>query len=485
MNKRRLLLVLLALAVILPGLAVSAQTKLTYGQVVTGRITNDSFRVLYVFEGRQGDIVDVTVTRIDGTLDSMLILMDDHNSILARDDDSGPGGDAAISSQELPRDGSYFVIITRFGQERGITTGSYSLTVARVGLQGGTGALLQYGDSVVAELNNEQYQQVYLFHANRGDLINASMQRISGDLDPFLILAELDGTVLIANDEDVESPGTLDAAIHDYRIEHTGSYLLVATRFGRAAGQSHGGFSVTLDRLPPEALGKVPEKAILIDYGNSVTGSIDANTVMRFYLIEAHKGDVLTINVERIRGNLDPTLTLYTGDVKELTTHDSGQRGQRARISAFTVPIDGNYILMVSRFNRENGITAGDYSLTLIGRTLVTLGPGGRATLQYNTVVNAIVNDSNVAQEYTFAGSSGDFVTITMDTTSGNLLVQIIVLDPNRKQLAFDDPGSDSARIQKLKLPTSGNYTIVATRRGREKGLSQGGYMLTLTRENR
>src|SRR3989442_6762732 len=128
MNKRRvILLVLLGLVAILPIRPSSAQGRLNYGQTVTGRITNDSFRAVYIFAGRQGDIVDITVTRTDGTLDSMLILMDDHNNILARDDDSGPGGDAAISSQELSRDGDYFVIVTRFGQERGLTTGSYSL----------------------------------------------------------------------------------------------------------------------------------------------------------------------------------------------------------------------------------------------------------------------------------------------------------------------------------------------------------------------
>ncbi len=478
-------IVFVLLAAILPARPVSADGKLTYGQVVTGRITNDSFRTVYTFQGRQGDVVDITLSRTDGTLDPMLILMDDHSNILARDDDSGPGSDAAISSLELPRDGDYFVIVTRFGQERGLTTGGYSLTLVRVGLQGGTGAVLQFGDSVVAELNNEHFQQVYVFRANRGDLIQASMQRISGDLDPLLILADLDGAVLLVNDEDPASPGTLDAAIRDFRIEKSGSYLLVATRFGREAGQSHGGFSLTLDRLPPETLGRVPERAILIDYGNTATGTIDASNVMRFYLIEAHKGDVLTIDVQRTRGNLDPTLTLYTGDLKELATNDSGQRGQSARISAFKVPLDSNYILMVSRFNRDKGITAGAYSLALIGRTLVTVGAGGRATLQYNTAVNAIVNDSNVAQEYTFAGSAGDVVTIAMDATSGNLLAQLILLDPNRKQLALDDPGTGSARLQKVKLLANGIYTIVATRRGHEKGASQGGYMLTLTRENR
>jgi hypothetical protein len=478
------ILVILA-AILIPALPANAQGKLTYGQVITGRITNDTFRAIYSFQGTKGDVVDITLSRTDGTLDPMLILMDDQSNIIARDDDSGPGGDAALLSQELSRDGEYFLIVTRFGQERGLTTGGYSLTLVRVGLQGGTGATLHYGDSVVGELNNEQFEQVYVFYANRGDIVNATLQRISGNLDALLILANAQGKVLVVNDEDPDSPGTLDAAITDMRIEQSGNYLLVATRFGREAGDSRGGYSLSLNRLLPESLGKVPEKAILLDYGNSARGSIDASGVMRFYLIEAHKGDVLTINAERTRGNLDPTLTLYTSDLKELTTHDMGQRGQSARISAFTAPMDGSYILMVSRFNRDKGITAGDYLLTLVGRTAVTVGAGGKATMQYNTVANAIINDSNVAQQYSFAGSAGDVVTIAMDTTSGNLLAQVILLDPAGKQMAQDDPGSGSARLSKVKLPASGNYIIVATRRGREKGSTQGAYRLTLSREAR
>jgi hypothetical protein len=478
------LTLLLLLLLLLAPLSIHAQSaSLTYGQTVTGHITNDSFRTVYTFEGRQGDIVDVMLRRTDGNLDPMLILTDDQNNLIARNDDSAASFDAALLSQQLPRDGLYFLIVTRFGQERGMTVGSYSLTLSHVGLTSPSGATLQYGDSVVGELGGDQFQQVYAFQATRGDIIRAAMQRISGNLDPLLVLADAQGTVMVVNDEDPDSPGSLDAAITDLRIKKTGTYLLVATRFGREAGESHGGYSLTLDRLPPQSLGKVPEKAILLDYGSSATGAIDSDNLMRFYLIDARKGDVLSINVERTRGNLDPTLTLLTADLKELAANDSGQRGQNARISTYIVPADGDYILMVSRFNRDKGITAGSYTLSLVGRIGVTVGPGGKATLPYNSAVNAIIDDGNVAQQYTFAGTAGDVVTISMETSSGNLACQLVLLDPSRKQIALDDPGTGSARLSKLKLSATGTYTIVASRRGREKGTTRGAYLLMLTRE--
>jgi hypothetical protein len=395
MYKKLCLLVLLLFC--LPFVHVHAQSGIGYGQTVIGKITNDNARAIYSFVGRQGDIIDVTLTRTDGNLDPLLILIDEQNNVIARDDDSSAAYDAALNSQQLARDGTYFLIVTRFGQAWGLTTGSFSLTLTRAGLVNtGSDTALEYGDSVVDDLDQSKYQQVYAFHANRGDYIRASMQRISGDLDPFLILATTQGDILVANDEDPTSPGTLDAAVTDLRIERTDDYLLVATRFGREAGTSRGGYSLTLDRLPPETLGIVPEKPILLDYGATVTGTIDTKHLMRFYVIEAKKGDVITINAERTRGNLDPTLTLYTSDLKTLTEHNSGVRGQNARITTFTVPNTGSYILMMSRFNRDKGITAGDYSISVVRRTGATSGAGGKLSLQYGSAANAIINDSNV-----------------------------------------------------------------------------------------
>lgn len=485
---RRFLLIVLTLASIQPALVVHSQAgPIGFGKTVTGKITNDNFRAVYTFAGRQGDIIDATLKRTDGNLDPVLLLTDDQNNLITRNDDSGGTFDASIFSQPINRDGTYFLIVTRFGQERGMTTGSFSLTLTHVGLttsNASTGATLQFGDSVVGEINNDIYQQVYAFQANRGDIIHATLQRISGNLDSFLILADAQGTVLLVNDEDPDSPGTLDAAISNFRIKKTGTYLLVATRFGREAGDSRGGYSLTLDRLPVQALGNVPEKAVLLDYGTTATGTIDSNNLLRFYLIDGHKGDVLSINVERTRGNLDPVLTLYTENLRELANNDSGLRGQNARISSYTLPADGSYILLVSRFNRDKGITAGDYTLSLVGRVSVPMVANGPTSLPYNSAASAIIDDRNIGQQFTFAGGSGDVVTVTMDATSGGLLCQLVLLDPNRKQIMLDDTGTGSAKFSKLKLSASGTYTILATRRGREKGTSRGAYLLTLTREN-
>lgn len=365
------LLIALALLVLGADFPARAQTGsgLKYGQTVTGRITSEEFRTVYTFRGNQGDIIDVLLKRTGGNLDPMLVLTDDQNTLIARDDDGAPGYDAALLSIQLKRDSLYFLIATRFGQDRGSTTGAFSVTLSRVGVISGSRTILRYGDSVVLELTDREFQYVYAFAGDRGDIIHITMQRVSGDLDSLLILADQDGNILMVNDEDPASPGTLDAAISDVRIKRTDTYLIVATRFGREAGTSRGSFSLSLNRLAPDELGKTPDKAVLIDYGGTAGGTINVDNIRRYYLIEAKKGDVITAEATRTRGNLDPALILYSGDLRQqLAVHDSGQRGRNARITAFTAPTSSTYLLVVSRFNGDKGITAGDYTLSVTAK---------------------------------------------------------------------------------------------------------------------
>jgi hypothetical protein len=369
---RRLVWVLVPLYLALLFFPAQAQTRNTivYGQTVSGRITNDTFRTVYTFQGQQGEIIDAQLKRTNGDLDPMLILLDSANNLVASDDDSDAAYNAMLLSVALPHDGLYFLIASRFGQDRGLTAGAYTLTLNRVGiasdpnLEGGA-TPLRYGDSVVLDLGNDQYQHIFTFGALRGDIINVAMQRISGDLDPTLILADAKGNVLLISDDDPNSPGSLDAAIANYRITKSGNYLLAATRFGGASGASHGGYSLKLDRLPPEALGNTPERAIMLEYNTVASGQIDSDHVKRYYLIEAKQGDVLHIEATRTAGNLDPVLELDTADMRPLTAHDAGVRGRYARITAYRVIVDGEYILVVSRFNRETGATSGNYQLTI------------------------------------------------------------------------------------------------------------------------
>src|SRR5579859_5737304 len=113
------------------GKPIHAQTIVTlnFDQPVNGQITHDMFRQIYSFAGRSADVITLTLAASSGTLDPLLILTDDQGALIARANGQGQPISAVIQAVSLPHDGTYFVIATRFGQERGITVGEYTLTL--------------------------------------------------------------------------------------------------------------------------------------------------------------------------------------------------------------------------------------------------------------------------------------------------------------------------------------------------------------------
>jgi Bacterial pre-peptidase C-terminal domain len=344
--------------------------SIAYGQTVNGRITDQAFRVVYVFNGAAGEIVDAVLQRTEGNLDPLLLLLDGNNTVLAYQDDGAPQFGAVLANITLPADGTYYVVASRFGQQEGSTNGAFSLTLKRVGIAGDprlreSAAPINFGDSSVQSLDDSQPQVLYTFGALRGEVITIQMQRVSGDLDPTLILADATGKVLLINDEDPDSPGTLDAAIRDFRIPESGNYLVAAMRFGGASGTTRGAYNLSLNRLGGDSLGLSPETAAALDTGSIASGEISDEVIQRYYWVRVSAGQTLRIEVKRTSGNLDPVISLTSLDLRTIVEQDNRVRGQSARITAYKPPIDATLLVVVSRFNGQTGRTAGSYEIRL------------------------------------------------------------------------------------------------------------------------
>jgi len=344
--------------------------------------------------------------------------------------------------------------------------------------------ILTYGQSAVGTISAAAPEQVYAFTAQRGDLLTITLQRISGDLDPALILADSAGAILLVNDEDAANPGTLDAAIRDYQIRQTGTYLILATRFGRAAGTTRGGFTLALDLADAATLGFSAERPLFINLNTEYSGTLDAQTTARFYQFAAKQGDVITLEALRTRGNLEPILTLQSADRLTLVSATGTRGGLPARIAAYAIVRDGLYIVSVSQTAGNSAQPTGDYSLYVTARQGVSIGQGGTLLLTYGGVLTANLDARSLDQQYAFQGMAGDLVTILIQPTGGDLLPYLILYDANRRLIAQDDrtqPGA--AKLVRVKLPATGSYIIVATRHGRAGGITKGSFTLTLSKE--
>ncbi len=113
--------------------ALASATPITYGQTVSGSITDQRRFVLYSFEGQQGDIITIGMNATGGTLDPALYLISPEGIQVAYNDDVTPGenSNSVISEATLASSGTYYIIATHYGLNFGGTQGTYTLTLVQ------------------------------------------------------------------------------------------------------------------------------------------------------------------------------------------------------------------------------------------------------------------------------------------------------------------------------------------------------------------
>ncbi|MFQ3567846.1 MAG: PPC domain-containing protein [Aggregatilineales bacterium] len=468
-------------------------TTLIYGARVIGELNDATPSRVYQFEGLRGDVITIDLTASSGSLDPILTLVDADGQVIALRDDSGDARSIRIDSLRLPATNLYYLIAARFGYGLGTTSGRYTLQIERVGASAESGSVLRYGDSVINRITDSTPQLYYSFRANAGDVIAIQMQRVSGDLDPYLMLVNSRAFVIAEND-DVPGSGSLDAAIQGYLIEEDGVYVIIATRFGQAAGRSSGSFVLTLQRASDGGLGRSALAARPIAIGATVTGEINDEQVNQFYRFEGRRGETITITMVRNPGgDLDSYLILANASVQELASNDDSFGTQNSTIEAFTLPYDGIYYVIATRYQREAGRTRGPYTLRIervapapaADAALSANIPAISAQLNYGDAIAGHLDDTTPQLLYVFRGAAGDAITVTMNRTDGDLDPRVAILDEELRELASDDDsgGAQNARIDRFILPEDGLYFLQAGRYIDPLGglPTSGGFVLVLT----
>ncbi|MCE7948631.1 MAG: hypothetical protein DYG88_14495 [Chloroflexi bacterium CFX4] len=115
--------------------ASAAAGEIAYAEVRRGALSDQTFLYTYIFTGKAGDVVTITL-RAEG-FDAYLDLLQPDGKVIAFNDDVGANTadlaptDAQITAFSLPRNGVYTIRVTRFGREtaRG-AVGDYELRLS-------------------------------------------------------------------------------------------------------------------------------------------------------------------------------------------------------------------------------------------------------------------------------------------------------------------------------------------------------------------
>ncbi len=461
------------------------ETDLSFGALITGELNNNNPRAVYTFSGRRGEVVRLSVRATSGDLDPIMSVFDSRGNILFwRDDANGTRDiDYTLTLESNER---YFVVIGRFGHALGSTNGAYELLLERIGVISAAGSTLRYGDSVQNTISNLQPQVYYTFQAQAGDIINIRMERNSGTLDPYLQVVNSEAFV-IADNDDAPSAGTNNAAIEGLVIEQSGTYIVIAGRYGQAAGDSVGNFVLTIEEATNSGLGNSTLAPFPIQMNQVIEGELDNTRYERFYTFTARKDDLITIRMERTSGLLDAYLILANAGLQPILEDDDGGNGKNALISQYRLPADGLYYIIATRFEGAQGTTSGGYRLQLEsnGNAFENV-PSTVTRMEYGTTVTGRLDAATPEALYAFWGRVDDPVTISLNRTDGDLDTVIELLDDEQIRLVRDDDsgGNQNARIERYTLPYTGLYFIRAKRYEGNNGNpnTAGSYILVLAR---
>lgn len=353
------------------GVLPDGGTTLQYGVPITNRITDEEPQLYYVLRAEAGDILDIEMIAISGTLDPKLRIVDRDSFLIAENDDASPDtSNARIENLIIDETATYVIIATRYGEDgvtAGNTVGNFVLTVDEAAISGlGNSRLvpqrIQPGDTLRRTLTDETYEHYYRFQAEANQIITVNMNRASapGQLDTYIILADANLEPLI---EDDDGGSGRDSRISQFRLPESGTYYLIATRFEGADGTTTGEYTLSLQD-EGVAFAEVNPGIPRLEYGSQFSDRINDDDPDSIFAFWGDAGERVTIRMDRRSGTIDSFLELLDADFERIVFDDDSGNRQNARIEAFTLPYTGLYYIRATRFSETR--TAGEFLISLL-----------------------------------------------------------------------------------------------------------------------
>lgn len=366
----------------------------------------------------------------------------------------------------------------------------------------------------------EQTYQTYSFDAASEEVITISMTATSGSLDTLLQLVGPNGNIIAVNDD---FDGT-NATISNVRIIQSGTYTIVATRYGKDVGGTEGDFVL----LVSESSATLPASVANLNLPEGdVQVFLTWNTNADLQLLvrdpvgqaiyddepRANSGGLLAAdgNVGCTVSEGDPVSYIYwprgllrPGTYEVEIWFQNTCDDTRPVEFTLTVAVNGEVIAVESRVhsigdrfvmnfvvNQDGTAQAGLGGFVSTGSTVLDIASETALPIQPNVPANGSLTVEDPYNVYSFLGTAGQVVTISMETTQGTLDTSLYLISPGGVEIAANDDADPAlvtgvdgrttdSLINAFTLPETGEYRIIATRFATIYGGTEGGYQLLL-----
>ncbi|MFN8564099.1 MAG: PPC domain-containing protein [Anaerolineae bacterium] len=348
------------------------------GDTVEGTLTADQPSQTYTLDAEAGQAVNISLSSDD--FDAYLSLLDDHDNVLAENDDNS-GTDSAILSFVLPQASSYSILVESYGQHNngGAETGAFTLSVTEQQV-----SRIEYSQVVNDELTTSETSKDYVFTGQEGDVI--IITESSDAFDSYLYLLDSNGSQLMTNDD---SGGSLNSAIGPYTLPATGSYTIRASSLN---GDTPGSFTLTLNKT----------EVAPISYGDSVELSLTPSDQAMYFTFEGTSGDMVSVSADS-DGTIDTSLTLNDPYNSQIVTDEDSGSGFDPEIYQQVLSTSGTYTIVLQAVNPGTG----KVTLTLKNTPPPSLDEG---------VQTVSFSDSQYTRAVTFTAQAGETVRLNLHT---------------------------------------------------------------------
>ncbi len=296
-------------------------------------------------------------------------------------------------------------------------------------------------------------QDLFQFFGEKGQYVTLTMRRTSGNLDPYLYLSA-GGRV----DEDDDSGGDRDAEIR-VPLPSTRIYTVNTASF---AGRSVGDYTLTL-RIGVQPADEPDQELLSGQIARGIINTIGDEDIFTF---TAKSGDVAGVLLNPAGESTVTARFELDGPDGKCVALPNGAPGSLAPGNAacqfigspgisrptMLLPSAGRYALRV----RSNGSGVGAYRLTLLLTPRRAVTPG-------EPLVGRI-DEPDAREVFVFNANRGQFVTVNVVRTSGDLRPGVTLYDPNLLSTLADRASNGvDALLENYLVSDSGQHTVRVT----------------------
>lgn len=372
--------------------------------------------------------------------------------------DNGYAGDVETAvDQLLLEKGLYIIEVGEFFNEPGGYT--LSLLLTEQPLYGGGGAM-RIGQTIQGDLPPGG-QHVWQFTAAANDTVSVVLD--PANFDVMLTVYAPDGRNLIELDEGFSGDAEVVAGL---TLPVAGDYTLLVRSF---AGDG-GSYSLSLDQGSETTLNFYDAGDLA--YGQTRQETLQENEAHAWFF-NGHTGDEIMAQITPLDNHLDLDMWLLNPATERLTAVDELLAGQPEYL-AYTLPQDGQYLLLVRDFFGEPG----SYEINLTA--VPASAPVVVGMLAYgNTVQGALTPEQSVIWQ--FDGRQGQTIAILLQPGTTQADLRLTLVDPaGNRILEVDQAGAGlPEQVITHTLTVDGQWGILVEEFFGEPA----GYTLTLNKQ--